>query len=468
MLFFIATGVALIVMGVGGYIHNHKQMPFRVYEAGFTLKEVDWRKGFRMEEELVPWDRLRSVELEDRELPGQTRQDLVLRYDDVAGGEAMLKVDPTEVGDLLGMMLALRDTVPDKLGEGIEPFVGTGSEDRVLSVPKGLFVKRTPTYVTIYILIGMCVITGVVGGAGMAQGYSFVPRRIIPAGMLLGVITILVLGLASGGKEMFLRDVNISAQVRGDNIIYPRPWAYRLLLAIRPSLPVGSVRKVLKRLDPISFGHEAIIATSTDGSLRVPYGVFEALEGHPDFHREDRVLLNSRPAHGSDIPIVRPSWPKVVLLWLVLLGIMFVAALVDAMTNGALAGFVKASIHYSVELSVLVLGVAIFSIFPAYLIWRNSRQIKLGKSLEILPNVLRVSKAPKGMREISRYDVVKIWTYDWLIMSGIRLETSNGTLDLPLGQGSKLRKAGYEIIDEPDLVQRELSAGDGMGDREGS
>ena len=470
LIFEIALGVLLIVLGVGHYIINNKQMPFRVYEAGFTLNEVEWRKGFHMEEELVPWDRLRSVELEEREPKergpmGQTLRNLVLRYDDAAGGKAMLKVDPTEVGDLLGMMLALHDIVPDKLGEGFEPYVGTGSGDRVVSVPKGLSLLRKPSYVVIYNAIGMIVFFGVLGGAALGQGYSFIPRVIVPSGAAFALITGLVLAMAFGDKEPFLIVVNIDAQVRGDSIIYPRPWVFLLVLAIRPALPVGSVRKVVKCLDPISFGHEASIATSSDVGVRVPYGVFEMLEGRTDFRREGRVLLNRRPAPESDIPIARTSWPRVLLLWLVLLGIMFGTTLVNVMTNGGLDGFVKFLFIIFPVLLAPLLGVLILSTFHSG--WRYPRQQKLEKGLEILPDVLRVPKAPKGMREIPREDVIKIRTYSQYMTRGIHLETKRGTLDLSLALGSKLRKAGYEVIDEPDLIQRELSAGEGMGDRDG-
>jgi hypothetical protein len=310
-------GVMLIYVGFDKLKVEARIMPFRVYEKGITKIFVpSYKEGLERRESLIPFDRIRSVEV-SRYYHVSYLDDMKMeiRHVDDEGEEHTMTLMAEDVDEPLAVMTALRDHVPEALGEGLDPYMGPGGERNVVA-HKNAYAPVDSSGVLSSTVAGLVVFCGLV--MAIALAYTEYEYAAYFAGCY-GAYAILWVWLRLPvGKQTYLLRVKGKAVLTEEGIELPFGPSVATFLRRRRLVRFHEITEVRRVLDPRYYSHMAQVRTVSGERIMARNDVFETLCEHPDFDDQGFVLFNQRIAPmGSGTPLVQASAPKVVLFLLV-------------------------------------------------------------------------------------------------------------------------------------------------------
>ncbi len=439
-------------MGILSYMASCSMMPFRIYRKGFTLTSVSMRKGLREREELVTWDRLLGVSVEEKDIPMGSFKYIEMKYLDRKDMEKEENLFYVDIEDPLQALMALWEVVPDKMSASTEQYVGPGTEDMVISVPsRGKAEISDPSkmmWLPIAMVLGMGTLFTLMFPIDSDPLFLIAISWGVPMLMMVFMVGLMA-STAKRNQEALLYKMS---NLMEDRITYPTPFLLGLFLDVRPYLPLGEVRMVRKTLEPRSYGHQAMFETLRGERIYVDYSIYNGLEGRPGFRRDGLELVNEDAVDRAGPPMAKLS--KARTSFILVLTLLYVPALgtLNAYLGGSL------SMDDTMCLDYMMIGMIVF--MAGFMPWmvvsqhRRSRMYKLKEGFEATPSMIRIPKAKKDCQEIGCAEVVGIRTHTRRFGNFMTLETTKGTLRLPVELGDELMSAGYRVEDELNLVQR--------------
>jgi hypothetical protein len=446
----VLTVLAIIVfaMGLILFVPLAKKMPFRIYSKGFTLPAApSVMTGLLRRESLIPFESVSSVEVGARSLMGIAIHYISIKYESSPGKGEVLDLAYADVDDPLAVMLVLRAFVPTKLGKSLDPYLGPGAEDRVLSVPllgRGMSKSERGVAQISGLLIFIAIISGLgMGGAGFSA-----KSVMLGLGLLISMSLVFIPFAQFLARRQALGAFGAEARLARDTIAYPVPLGPRMLISARASLPLTEVVEVRKVLDPLFYGHKALVVTARGERLSARYGLFEALAQHRDFERVGFDLRNTRAPGAMGRPIATWSWEKGTVQGL--LGVLL--ALLVGLATGPSGGRALSSMHVGVPYIAMAM-LAVFVPIIVYIYVQVFRRDSLGDGLLATDKGITLPVPPEGNRWLPSEMVTGITTdRDYLGMH-LKLETALGTFKLPLRSAARLQAAGYVVEDPIGALQ---------------
>jgi len=118
-LMMIGIGTVVLLMGYSMLKQAATMMPFRIYSRGFTSVKVRLVQGLQRREELVGFDRLKTVRVKAFESPSYTLSVLQLVYVDEEGNEQVMNLDFEDPDTPLDVMMTFSTMVPEKTDKSV-------------------------------------------------------------------------------------------------------------------------------------------------------------------------------------------------------------------------------------------------------------------------------------------------------------------------------------------------------------
>jgi len=450
------VGIAVMAFGINITLGQEcRQMPFRVYEAGCTDYNVPMVQGFWRRETLIPWERVRSIDLKAYSDMGTAPSHMDVSYEGPAGEGSLYLMG--EVDDPLAVMIAFHRTVPDKLDERAYDYLGVEDDGPVVDFSKsGRRTARTPNWFLVS-MIGIDVFVAVLFGA------MFVPEAIAdPTPRTVGVVLAIVCGtilfltiwIARKARSAVHHTIGYRVQLVGDRLEYPVELIASSLLRVRPFVPLSDVAQVRKGLAASFFIHVSLITTRDSDRFTSDIDIYQALRDREGWVRDGVVLRNTLQEGTPGGRIVELGMWRMVALFSVMTLI--------ALLSGCVA-FLLMDLGYSAPMSgeeartiFMVGAIIVMPILVFLLIAMKSRETRLVKSLFVSDKGISVRGAKNGlswidMDEIDSCRIVKTW---W--QHEIHIETDRGTLGLPMSAYEKLTEGGVSVEDPIGVIPRKL------------
>ena len=421
-----------------------RRAPFRVYDAGFTLTRVPLKDGMKRRDVLVPFDRLRRVEVVDNSMGGFVYHTLELSYKG-SEGEGKLVLGHSEVEDPLAAMLALAEAARDKLTDKATRYVDDGAFER-LSAMKPAEVRGGPAGAAILLLLGIMVFfslqMGFLTGTNMSMfgvGIMLVPLLFI---IVTSVPTAMMLA-----RKGFVRTLTPKADLEGDCIVIPVPFMYRMVANIRHTIPVAEIAEVRLALDPHRYRPMTKWITVRGERFSGVLGLFGRFEVVSGFEREGFALRNRGASTEPGPPVFEKSPAKGLTLAFGILALALLAAIISSPFDFQ----VEASDNSWYPLVALVfvsIALPILLIYSAL----TSRRTALAEGFLASDRGITVPNAREPFRWISDSAVESCRVGKDGLGYHIVLRTPEGSLKLPLSLADKLRGAGHEVVDAHDVL----------------
>jgi len=285
-LLFAVVGAMVTAMGYSLFRQNVTRMPFKIYEKGFTLPVVDFKKGLKREEAFVHWERLERVTLESTTYYGFGLKRIKFIYN----------VDKSfildELEDPFRVMKVLKKLVPYKMDSCFNIYVGPEGERGVVKSPVPLKPSPHKMLISYFMGIYMVVMIGFGFGREVLEG-GFIPIFIL---VLFSSIAFLMFWLSYVTEKRVFKDmIRYRAKPRGDEVEVPSSAVSRFLRRVRRVIPYSEIKAVRLRLEPTFLSHEAEIETVGGERLRMPYTVYEKASHLEEFKRKGFDYVNTSP-----------------------------------------------------------------------------------------------------------------------------------------------------------------------------
>ncbi len=206
---------------------------------------------------------------------------------------------------------------------------------------------------------------------------------------------------------------------------------------MRPIIPFGEIARATTKLDPVFLGHEAEITLTSGETYRVPFRCFQAMRANARFLDLDLDLLNRRP-EATTAAVGDWSLRGVVVLffaWFVSVGVLTGATL--AAMPGPQPG--ASRLEWLLAAFLGASGWAFLLVAVDFLLLRRER-VRAG----VLPcdSGITFVGAPPRLDYVDSRDVVRVGRGHDAQGPHIRLQTTRGTILLPLEAAPLLRRAG--------------------------
>jgi len=329
---FLFFGWGVWILGcVGIFFFTHKFMPLRIYEAGFTLPFVPISKGLASEEILIPFGRVKVIDVETTMMEGLEIKFLRLVHEGASGEEEKELLGRGCFDDPLPILLALRKAAPGKLDASLDKYVGTGAESKIISIPsRGRYEMRDIHQV--YLLLSMAIFINLAFSVAIASDPVPITWFFLvwTLGIGIGAFMLSLVYILMNGHMGSV--IESDGRVEGDRLAYPVPLAYRLFADIRLSLPLREIVAAGKSLDPVSFGHMTNIRTTAGENLKARYEVFAALMRKPGFERNGWELRNIKPEEKPCAPVFRFNPFKTLSILIALMAMQPLAVLLNTLS----------------------------------------------------------------------------------------------------------------------------------------
>ena len=327
----VGLGVAMFPLGWSIISSEAIKMPFRIYTEGFTSFVQPFWDGLRRHEDLIGFVAVDKVEVETMPNESVGVRCISLKSEQPPGEFVTMELDYKIIDDPLAAMLALKSAIPDKLGSSLDPFIGPGAEDRVVSAPfEEITVGRTNFRVWLFtgLLVYMGLFSGVMMGGLDLTDVRVLVMLALPIAFILFFIPITLLVARRDALESF----GATARPCGQAIAYEVPWASRALIGVRTPLPMEEVAEVRRTLEPVHYGHKALVVTTGGDRLVARYRLFESLQTHPDFERSGLALRNRRTSPPPGPPPISLDWKKGTLAGLLVVLLCLLTGLVSGLS----------------------------------------------------------------------------------------------------------------------------------------
>jgi len=443
------TGASSLWFGVSIVIATElEEMPFRVYEAGFTKRNVPAWQGLRRRESLVGWDRLRSVRVMAK-TGGREGLDrhIELVYDE--GGEEPV-TERLKSDDPHAVLRAVGSHAPGALDASAMPFLAKGA-GRLPDVP--LMVRRRPSvlgwsFIPVLLLMWFLFVP-LLGMMLRDEGWgSEAPAFILGGGAviisLLLTSFIIIFGRMESG-EHYRWAVFARARLVGDAVVLPPRGPARFMLRARDEIPIGEVVEVRRFLDPDTLSQLAMLRTVTGEELEVRPGLLRAFARHPSFEMGDYAAVNMGALEVDGARVIRPKRERAIALTtvpLLLLAYVVIGpevVMTEEWGNASLIGTV-------------LLGDIIVLFAMAYLriiVRIHRRGVGMEASAEGItyPSVLGLRRSIPRER-ISDVSV----RYRSLLGHHISVRTGLRRVTFPLDVNDRLVQAGFTVDDPEDVL----------------
>ena len=177
----------------------YSRMPPRIYEKGVTLVKVPFKKGYRKEEELVPFEKVVKVRMEDfghHDFFGREKKIMTLVYTEEDGAERMQAINNwvEDEDDISPYVRAIHNIDPHLIDDEIMKFIDPLSQDleryELPSFhPKRLVVAMVLTSIVVTSIIAIIGSAVLVAAGGLEMGLLVPMIFIYPVSLGVGLIT---------------------------------------------------------------------------------------------------------------------------------------------------------------------------------------------------------------------------------------------------------------------------------------
>ncbi|MCD6383242.1 MAG: hypothetical protein J7L88_02120 [Thermoplasmata archaeon] len=424
--FLIIIGFVVIGMGFALFSSEVKRVPFKIYENGFTLPNVDLRKGMRREGVFIPWSRLHKATLETVSLYGVGLKKIKLVYD---GNESIVLDD---IEDPFRVIKLLKRLVPEKLDSTFKVYVGSKKERAVVMSPVPLKPSLHRVYMPYFMGIFMLVMIG----------------SVLDVKMMFSVIGVIIIAVFSGTafimlymaytlEESEFRDLiryRASATKRGIEI--PTTFVSRHLKRVREYIPYDEVKVVRMKLHPLFLSHEAEFETMAGERYLVPFSVYMKVSKMKNFRLRGYDYVNTSLGKSRGPVVTSTPW-RTLLFFLFPYAFLFLGPLLS------LGNY----LNYVEVLQKVCLAVVFLLLLPLLLFayWVMGRRNSLANDMFVHDGVIVLPKAPEKFRSISEAELLNAEVKKDLIGYYLELRTAKGTIKLPQSAAEKLIAAGIEV-----------------------
>ena len=307
-------GFIVVLLGYQMYGMSVRSMPFTVYERGITHCKVSFRHGQKRQEEFIPWNRIRRVDLTDSFVV----KSMTLTFHK---GKAM-PLTYSNLSDPLEVMILFQSYIPEKIGESFSRYIGTGDERNFVSYP---FPNRQADQRWVMPLMFSLMFTLAVGffigrvlaGRMQAIAIPLVASIFMPMSLFFIWLTVVKLDVRSQDQQ-----IAYHAQAISGGVFFPRTIIGSFTRDFIDPIPWSRIRAVRLKLDPVFYSHQGEIQLTSGKTYRVPYKVYRSMVSREGFRSTRTGYLNTDPAPLAD-PVIRVSGRKLkVFLFLLHLPIL--------------------------------------------------------------------------------------------------------------------------------------------------
>jgi hypothetical protein len=444
-LMLVGIGAFTMLFGFSMYSGTTRAMPFRVYDAGFTLTVVGLSEGVKRKEKLVTFDRLKRVEVVDNSMRGFIYHILKLCYE-VPDGEAELELGSSDVDDPLAVMLSLKEAAPGRLMDSVMKYVDEGAFERI-SKRKPVEIASKPSGIAIGIFLGLIIFFSLQTGFMWRTELSLVGLT----GMFIPLLIILVMmvpAVMMFAKRDYIGSLAPNASLEGDRLVIPAPLLIRMVSNVRRSIPLSEVNEVRVALDPYRYRPMSKWVTVRGERHSSGFELFELFEGVSGFEREGFVLRNSQAAAEPGPPIFEKSPAKGLVLSLGAIGLALLMAVLSSPFDIEMVDV--DGMWYPILVSVfMAITVPILIILSVL----TSRRRALAEGFLASDLGLTIPKAHEPLRWVPSSSVDSCCIEKDGLGYYILLGTPEGSIKLPLHIAKKLKKAGYTVEDSHDVLE---------------
>lgn len=407
-----------------------KRMPFRIYEGGFTLPEVSLAKGWRREEEFIPWSRLEKISLEEKLMMGISIRRITLRYD----GSKSLDLGYGILDEPFAVMKALHRTFPDKMDEKFRVYLGGDDERKVIRYPLPARRERSwewlmPVFLQLMIALTLAPAAWLLLTRGKWHTFA-----LLGGFQIIMTLTFFWMLLFINNRAQ-LELVRAKSQATEAGVAIPRTLVSRLTTELPSVVPYSRIKSIRVVLEPLFFSHEAELETFAGDKLRVPYHVYEFAAGREEFRKEWFEYVNKSPM-GPGERLLRRSWPGTLATLLLFCSPMAIGPLLSIDLSGVMR-----------IVQGLLLAAVVLVFLPLLYIALNvlQKRQKLAEGLVATVERITIQGAPAKFGTISREELLaaRIGRDLWGIH--VELETVGGRIKLAHSAAEKLMLAGYKV-----------------------
>jgi len=454
-----------------------QSVPFRVYEKGFTHSTVEPSEETGVEDHFVPTESLKRVSV----VPEDDPENVKLIYTR-QGEEVELRLDPEELDNPLGAILALKAIAPATIDKSATALL---NPERVLgrTPPSEVYECKLdmegtcpldegrPCSITQSDECGERYRTSVFspGFGDVLEGTVSVCLILVFGSIFLFTTFLLLISIirnptiptdplteasvyfyASPLLFAFLlyylvrllkksyRDAWFSftcAPVPG-GVFVPITLAHRLLLRTGPVVPLSSIKRAELRLWAYFAGHFYYLFTVGGERIHIKGPLFSALQGAEGFERTNFAAVNARAEKGPQRALASVDWTTVVTLF----------------AGCALALLLSFTLSIALFVFVLVLNVLLLFV-PLLVADVRMRHVEhLSHGLRVNEGSISVPLAKGGSRYIRWPDVRSATVVRWGGSLAVAVATADGTVHLPVSATEQMRAQDREVLDPTGLL----------------
>jgi len=435
-MFSLIVGV-LFFMGFGMLSQELKRAPFKIYEQGFTLPSVPIMKGWRREEEFVPWSRLDAIHLEEQVFMSINIKKIKLGYD----GTKSLDLSMGLLDEPFAAMKALNLVVPSKMDERFKAYLGTDQERKLVKYPLPEGSGRDFRWVIPVILqIFISVMIGTLGWSLFSSGRW---SGLLFFGPFFGIMSVVFFWmLLMVDDQAQTERIAKKATATEAGLVLPATMIGKIARVFRPVVPYSEIRVVRTVVEPMFFSHRAEFETFNGEKFRVPYQVYELASRRKEFFYEYFEYINKGPGLPSEKVMPR-SWTGTIGLFILFCSPIMLAPLINFDFSGPM------------ELARQVMLLVVFSVLLPLLSFSMrmiQKRQRLAEGLVAMKDKITITGAPAKFGNIPRSDFVSariardMWTLHCEIL------TVKGRIKLGHSAAEKLLVAGYPVEGAENLT----------------
>jgi len=426
VLFLFTIGFVVAGLGFAIFAGGVKRAPFKIYENGFTLPNVDLKKGLWREEVFIPWSRLQKATIDTVSLHGVGLRRIKLVYDD----NKSISLDDIE--DPFRVIKLLKRLVPEKLDSTFKVYVGSKKERAVVVSPVPLKPSLHRVYMPYFMGVFMLVVLGAVLEPKML--HSLV--GIILLTVLLSVALFMFYMAYSSVKDELMDLIRYRARATERGIEIPTTFVIGHLRRVRRYVPYDEVKAVRMKLHPFFLSHEAEFETVAGERYLVPFSVYEKVSKMKNFRRKGYDYFNTTPAKSRGAIVASVPW-RTALFFILPFTLLLLGPFLSL---GSYIGYIKV-------IQMVFLVVVFLILLPLLLLayWIMGKRNSLADEMFVHDGVIVLPRAPEKFRSISERELLNAEVKKDLFGYYLELQTGKGIIKLPQVSAEKLIAAGIEV-----------------------
>jgi parallel beta-helix repeat protein len=435
---FIIFGVFMLLYGSGVLVKELKNMPFEVYEKGFTLPTVPFRAGLRRRDIFINWTRLKRASLGRFEMYNVGLRNIKLIYDE----DKELDLDAYIITDPFEVIKALDKYVPEKMEENFRIYTGKEDERKVIKPFIPMKASEFTWLMPFSVLIFISILTGYIMPSILVSKNGIIALIMILSIMVpVAVAMFWIMTLVDKNNQQ--SRIHFEARATSSGIEFPRTVLGRIIRKTRSIIPYDEVKIVRMKLDPVFYSHEAEFETAAGERFRAPFGIYEKVSQIEGFELKDYDYIN-KFQKSSKGPII--AWNRRGLAVLVLL--------LGAMTM--IGPLIAGNILQAFEEFRYLIFIIIFAVLLPVIIftfWMMSQRSRVSTGISANDREIFLPNAPDKFRSIAKNEFVGARINKDIFGYYCELNSVKGRLKLTQAAAENLIDAGYPVENAENIGQ---------------